>query len=108
MEAISATKYSATKNAALFEHSIIEVPGSVSAGQPFGVVLEKIFSASEMGSGFHSQLSNIQSRVLSGTKFTPRDLLLLQMQMGRFSMQVELVSKVAESATTTLRKIQNS
>jgi len=75
--------------------------------ESFGVILEKVFNSSEIGSGFNTRLTAIQTRALSGANFTPRDLILLQMQMGRFNMQVELVSKVAESATTTLRKIQN-
>jgi hypothetical protein len=81
---------------------------TVNTRQPFAGVLEKILATSEITSGFNTHLSNIQARVLSGVTFTPRELLLLQMQMGRFNMQVELVSKIADSATSSLRKIQNS
>lgn len=83
-------------------------PATVPPGRDsFATTLEKVFKSSEIGSGFNNRLTEIQKRALSGATFTPRDLILLQMQMGRFNMQVELVSKVAESATATLRKIQN-
>ena len=105
MEAIKALKIAGISD----ETQVLpRLAATTSPTQPFTVVLEKMLSASEIGSGFNSQLSTIQTRVLSGTKFSSRDLLMLQVQMGRFNMQVELVSKVAESATTTLRKIQNS
>lgn len=98
-----------TLNTIVPQQSLIPSVNSatVNTRQPFAAVFEKILSTSEIATGFNTQLSNIQARALSGVTFTPRELLILQMQMGRFNMQVELVSKIADSATSSLRKIQN-
>ena len=53
------------------------------------------------------QLNSLQHKVLSNKAVSPRDLLLLQMQMGKFNLQVELVSKLAESVSATFRRLQN-
>jgi len=55
----------------------------------------------------HTQLVQLQHKVAGGAPFTPRDLLLYQIRAGQLHLQVELVSKAAESMLATVRKFQN-
>jgi len=45
--------------------------------------------------------------VASGHNFVPRELLLYQIKASQLHLQVELVSKAAESMLATVRKFQN-
>ncbi|MCB0353123.1 MAG: hypothetical protein KDD64_06340 [Bdellovibrionales bacterium] len=60
---------------------------------------------SEIG-GLHEQLSSFQKGVLNGQLFSPQELLKFQIQAGQFGLRVELISRVAESASATIRKFQ--
>ena len=73
----------------------------------FSEIYEKILSGVQQ-TDLNEQIGGVQKRVLQGEQFSPRELLLLQVSVGRFNMQVELVSKVAESANATLRRLQGS
>lgn len=73
----------------------------------FAEIYEKVLSGTRQAD-LNEHIAGIQNRVLQGEQFSPRELLLLQVSVGRFNMQVELVSKVAESANATLRRLQGS
>lgn len=73
----------------------------------FAEIYEKVLSGTRQAD-LNEHIAGIQNRVLQGEQFSPRELLLLQVSVGRFNMQVELVAKVAESANATLRRLQGS
>lgn len=94
----------------------VSLSGTVSATRPadlagnagslqssFPQLLESMRGHQELS----GQISALQARVLSGNAISPRELLIMQVQMGRFSMQVELVSRMAESVTVTLKRLQS-
>ncbi|MCB0330296.1 MAG: hypothetical protein KDD70_11540 [Bdellovibrionales bacterium] len=49
----------------------------------------------------------LTERVTSGAQMKPRELLMFQIRAGEYGMTVELVSKVAESGSSSLRRLQN-
>jgi type III secretion system YscI/HrpB-like protein len=53
-------------------------------------------------------LERMEQRLVSGGKIEAKELLLYQMKISRFSMGVELVAKVAEGVSATLRKLQGN
>ena len=53
-------------------------------------------------------IDKIQKQLNTGIKFKPEQLLVYQIKAGRLHLRVELVSKVAESANTTAKRLQNS
>ena len=83
--------------------------GNFVAEKISGVTPSKKFSEwlerAEMG-GLHEQLSSLQKSVLNGKLFSPQELLKFQIQAGQFGLRVELISRVAESASATIRKFQ--
>lgn len=54
----------------------------------------------------HQDLQKLQKTILDGKKLDPRELLLYQIKAGQFSLNVELISKVGESLTATVRKFE--
>jgi|688.fasta_scaffold983444_2 hypothetical protein len=77
-------------------------------GTSFPALFDSMLNSFEFGGGFLHKSGLIQR--VSGSKgaLNPRDLLLLQVHMGRFNLHVEMVSKVAESGAATIRKLQNA
>ena len=59
------------------------------------------------GADLHQELMAIQSKVLKGAALTPQELISFQIKANQFGVRVELISKVAESAMATTRKLQN-
>jgi len=55
----------------------------------------------------HSELLQVERAVAGGKGVPLADLINIQIKAGQFGLRVELLSKVAESATTTLRKLQS-
>ena len=53
------------------------------------------------------QLRNLEHIAMSGGKLTPAQLITYQIKAGDFGLRVQLVSKVAESAVSTLKRLQN-
>lgn len=53
------------------------------------------------------EIQEIQKSILNGKELSGKDLILYQIKTGHFSMRVELVSKVAEAAVSTVKKFQN-
>jgi TolA-binding protein len=58
--------------------------------------------------GLHQELAQIQGKIEAGKSFSGRELLLYQIKASRFHVQVEMLSKVAESMLGTLRKFQSA
>lgn len=61
-----------------------------------------------VGGGFHAELNHLQKNLISGAKVAPEKLLLYQIKVGQFGMRVELVSKIAESMLSTVRRLQST
>lgn len=77
------------------------------AGQQtsFKDVLKGVSSANDIVS-LQKDLKSFTDGVVSGKSFSPRDLILYQIKAGQFGLGVELVSKVAESAGATIKKLE--
>ncbi|MCI5066669.1 hypothetical protein MRY87_13190 [bacterium] len=52
-------------------------------------------------------MQDLARRVVGGENLSSHELLVYQVRAGEFGMNVELVSKVAESVGASLRKLQN-
>lgn len=52
-------------------------------------------------------MNQLSQRVLKGEHIGSKELLLYQIRAGQFGMRVELTSKVAESVSASVRKLQN-
>ncbi len=52
------------------------------------------------------ELKAFTEGIVSGKAYSPRELLLYQIKASQFGLGVELVSKVGESASSTLRKLE--
>lgn len=55
-----------------------------------------------------AELGQMKAKALQGAKLSARDLILYQIKAAEFGLGVELVSKVAESVSVTVRKFQNN
>lgn len=53
-------------------------------------------------------LERMERRLVAGGKIDAKELLVYQMKISRFAMGVELVAKVAEGVSATLRKLQGN
>ena len=82
-------------------------PRTSTDAQGFVDFFDRALGVNQFGMGTPHQINEIQRRALLGHQVAPRELLLLQVQMGRFNVQVELVSRLAESATSTIKRLQN-
>ena len=51
-------------------------------------------------------LNEIQSSLLSDRKISSRELLMYQLKVGRFGLNVELVTKLAEGIVASVRKLE--
>ena len=76
------------------------------SGPSFEEVLNQATPKS-FGLNIHAELLRVERAVASGQGLPLPDLINLQIKAGQFGLRVELLSKVAESATTTLRKLQS-
>jgi hypothetical protein len=95
--------------------------GSIQGSQAIGMVKESVQTIGQKGS-FNEVLKGVSSGndiislqkdlktftegVVSGKSFSPRDLIIYQIKAGQFGLGVELVSKVAESASATIKKLE--
>ena len=57
---------------------------------------------------FSSLMSNLQTKIKKGVKIKPSEMLVYQIQAGEMNLKVELVSKVVDAASATLKKLQSS
>ena len=74
----------------------------------FAAVFENLLTQGQLMEGMQQRLEGMQIKTLQSNQLSPRDLLLLQVEVGRFNMGVELVGKVAESASATIRRLQGN
>jgi type III secretion system YscI/HrpB-like protein len=64
-----------------------------------------------LGTGFDEIFKNMQrleTQLGTHKNIEPQQILRYQIQVSRYAMGVELVSKVAESMSATLRKLQGN
>jgi hypothetical protein len=73
----------------------------------FSGVLQGMLQNGGLSPGLTDHINKVQQKLIDKNSFSPRELLLLQVQMGRFNLQVELVSKAAESVSSTFKRLQN-
>jgi hypothetical protein len=59
------------------------------------------------GGDSFDQLRAFQQAVLSGKRMSPEQLLVFQVKATDAHMRVELLSKIAESAISTAKRLQN-
>ena len=59
------------------------------------------------GDGLYSDIQRLQQQVMSGKSLSSQELITYQIKAHQFGLQVELVSKVAESAVSSLKRLQN-
>ena len=79
-------------------------------GKSFKEVLHSIDSkahSTKIPADPFQAMNQLTERVLRGDKLNSRELLLYQVKAGQFGMHVELISKVAESGSASVRKLQN-
>ena len=93
------------------DRSLILQEGKRAAGQPsFGVAMQQArhdLSAILWSKGdLHGELRELQRRVEGHAPISSRELLVYQLKASRFHLQVELLSKAAESLLGALRKFQ--
>ncbi len=52
------------------------------------------------------ELNTFTQGVMNGKVFSPKDLIVYQIKAGQFGLGVELVSKLAESVSSTVKKLE--
>lgn len=87
-------------------------PVTPGKAKPFTEVLSEVRLEGIMGGAFSKngfgELQQLQQKILKTQNPTARDLLLYQVRAAQFGMGVELVSKIAESVSATIRKFQSN
>jgi hypothetical protein len=51
-------------------------------------------------------LNNFSQGIMSGKTYSSKDLIVYQIKAGQFGLGVELVSKLAESVSSTVKKLE--
>ncbi len=74
----------------------------------FKEVLAGVNSAMQESSDIFGSIRQFQSTVMSGRKISPKELLVFQIRASQFGVHVELLSKVAESGLSSLRRLQQT
>lgn len=95
--------------------------GSIQSSQGIGMVKESVPAVGQQNSfkdvlkglsssndivSLQKDLKTFTEGIVAGRSFSPRDLILYQIKAGQFGLGVELVSKVAESASATIKKLE--
>lgn len=60
-----------------------------------------------LGVDLHREIVLNRTQALGGATFNARELLAYQIKAGELSLRVEMLSKVADSLTGTIRKLQS-
>ena len=87
-------------------------PGLESKAQAKGVksfgqeLIEARQKATGSGRDLYQDLVQMQEQILNSKSVPAKDLILYQIKTAQFGLQVELISKVGESALATIRKFQ--
>lgn len=81
-------------------------------GKSFSGVLnetkaEQLWTALTNPASF-KELGALQSRILQSRSVSPRELILYQVKASHFGLGIELVSKVAESVSASIKKFQSN
>lgn len=74
----------------------------------FEGLLNELHSRDILGTRQHQELTVMQEKLSSATQLSPRELLFYQMRVGEFGLRVEMISKMSESAITTVKKLQQT
>ena len=82
----------------------VVTPGKSPSGKGFNSVMQEVNSRSS--GDLHEAINAMEKQILSGKQISPSDLISFQMITSRFNMKVELISKVAESVSGTIKKFQ--
>ena len=77
-------------------------------GKVFKQILSNVTESKPDQKNVFQEITELQQKLISGNKIPPKELLLYQIKAGQFGLRVELVSKVADSALSTARKLQGS
>ena len=80
---------------------------AIAKGKQFSNVLqearnEKVWSGLISSESFRD-LRNLQNKILHSQLISPKDLILYQIKSSQFGLGIELVSKVAESVSASIR-----
>ncbi len=60
------------------------------------------------GGDLHQTLLRVKDQIIQGKSFGPRELLIFQMQASELNLRVELLAKTADSALSSLRRLQSN
>jgi hypothetical protein len=89
-------------------HNAARATPELSAGANFRKVQQALRSVeNETGNSIFTEVAAIQKRILDGKKLSTQELLVYQIKANQFGLHVELVSKVAESSLSTLKRLQS-
>ena len=72
----------------------------------FNSVLQGVAGGSGSFIELQKDISRFSQKVLTGVELKPRELIIYQIKAGQFGLGVELVSKVGESLSTTIKRLK--
>jgi len=84
--------------------------GGTQKSPDFGHVLAQIrqdTQSAKVSADPFAAMRELTQRIESGTRISSKELLLYQIRAGEYGMRVELVSKLADSANSSLKRLQN-
>ncbi len=83
------------------------LPPKVAASQLSGAQFKETLNANKpVGLDAHAELVALRDKILQGGKLEPKQLLYYQIRAHQFGLGVELVSKVGESVSATVRRFE--
>ena len=80
------------------------VSNSTPAGS--GMSFSQVKSNIVGGNDTHSQLIQVQQKVLNGQELSHKELLMYQIKASDFHLQVEMLSKLGEGVTASIKRFQ--
>lgn len=82
-------------------------PSTTQTTSGIGQTFDKVMNSLKQGTDLHATLEKIGSKIGGAKGVAPEMLIQYQVAMSRYQLKIELVSKVAESASATVKKLQN-
>ena len=97
-----------TSHAAPISATQITTPPSIpQTTSGVGQTFDKVMNSLKQGTDLHATLEKMGSKIGGAKGVAPEMLIQYQVAMSRYQLKIELVSKVAESASATVKKLQN-
>ena len=73
----------------------------------FSQVLDRVAGFAKESEEIIGNIKGVEEKILSGERMQLKDIVAFQVSAARYSLSVELISRVVESGLSTIRRLQS-